>query len=164
MPTWAKIVLRSVGIVNSAALLLGLSFLIESIYEVLTGRVKALSDGPYFHVAFAVMAIIELVFVSIFLVSSIRFVRGKLSPVNLYSLTVLLHVVYFATTGMMWRVGGGIGASIAAATAGADGTVVFSFLLWFLHPMPFPLYPVVTVALVQIIKWRCTPVHIPVRA
>jgi len=40
----------------------------------------------------------------------------------------------------------------------------FAFLLFFVHPMPFPLYPVVTVALVQLVKWRGVQRTVPVRA
>jgi hypothetical protein len=162
MPTWAKIVLRSVGIVNSAVLLLGLSFMTESIYWVLTGRVKAHSDTPYFHVAFTIMAIVELVFISIFLSASIRFVRGNLSAANRYSFAVLSFVAYFVATGLMWRLGNGIGTSIGAATGlTGEGTAFFAFLLWLLHPMPFPLYPVVTAVLVQVIKWRYATLRSP---
>jgi len=162
MPTWVKIVLRSVGVVNSAVLLLGLSFMTESIYLVLSGRVKTHSDTPYFYVAFAIMAIVELVFISIFLLASIRFVRGNLSAANLYSFAVLMFVVYFVATGLMWRLGSGIGTSIGAATGGTgEGTAFFAFLLWFLHPMPFPLYPVVTAVLVQVIKWRYATLRSP---
>ena len=154
MATWAKIVIRSVGVLNCAVLLLGLSFLAESVYKIASGQIKALSDEPYFYVAFATMAAAKIIFISIFLVASSRFVRGNLSAINPYSIAVSLYIAYFVTTGLMWRLGGGIGASIGAATGVSSGTAPFAFLLFFVHPMPFPLYPALTVALVQLVKWR----------
>ena len=154
MATWAKFVLRSVGILNCAVLLLGLSFLIESMYKVAIGQIKALSDGPYFYVAFATLAAAEIAFITVFLVASFRFIGGKLSAIDPYSIAVLVYVAYSVTIGLMWRLGGGVGPSIAAATGVSSGTAPFAFLLFFVHPMPFPLYPAVTVVLVQLVKWR----------
>ena len=166
MATWAKIVIRSVGVLNSAALLLGLSFLADNVYKVAIGQTKASGEEPYFYVAFATMAAIEIAFISIFLLTSFRFIRGNSSAINAYSIAVLLYVAYFPTIGgLMWRLGGGAGASIAAATGiSGVGTMPFAFLLFFVHPMPFPLYPVVTVALVQLVKWRGVQRTVPVRA
>jgi hypothetical protein len=164
MANWAKVVIRSVGVLNSAVLLLGLSFLGEAVYKIATGQIKALSDEPYFYVAFATMAAAETVFISVFLVASFRFVRGNLSAIKPYSIAVLLYVAYFVASGLMWRLGGGIGASIGAATGVSSGTAPFAFLLFFVHPMPFPLYPAVTVVLVQLVKWRGVQVNGSVRA
>jgi len=167
MATWAKIVIRSVGVLNSAVLLLGLSFLADSVYKIAIGQIKASSDEPYFYVAFATMAAIEIVFIGIFLVASYRFARGRLSAVNLYSIAVLLYVVYVPNIGLMWRLGGSIGASIAAATGISSGTAPFAYLLFFIHPMsfpPFPLYPALTVVLVQLVKWRGVQRAVPVSA
>jgi hypothetical protein len=164
MATWAKIVIRSVGVINSAVLLLGLSFLAESVYKIAIGQIKALSDEPYFYVAFAAMAAAESVFISVFLVASFRFVRGNLSAINPYSIVVLLYVTYFVTTGLMWRLGGGIGASIGAASGVSSGTAPFAFLLFFVRPTPFPLYPAVTVVLVQLVRWRGVQLSGSVRA
>jgi uncharacterized membrane protein YozB (DUF420 family) len=167
MATWAKIVIRVVGVLNSAVLLLGVSFLAESVYKVATGRTKGTSDEPYFYVAFATMAAIEIVFICIFLLASFRFVRGNLSAIHPYSIAVLLYVVYVTNIGLMWRLGGSIGESIAAATGISSGTVLFAYLLFFVHPVsfpPFPLYPALTVALVQLVKWRGVQRTVPVRA
>jgi len=149
MPKWAKVVLRTVGIVNSAALLLGTSFLVDSAYRVLTGRVTVPNDAPYFMSAFAVMTLIELAFVIVFLITAIRFVRARLSAAHLYSLAVALHIIYRAATGMLWRMGPGIGASIAAATAASSAITLFEVL--FLVPF---LYPVASMILVQLLRWR----------
>lgn len=154
MAAWAKIVIRSVGALNSAVLLLGLSFLAESVYGIAMGKIKMPSDGPYFYAAFATMAAVEITFIIVFLATSFRFVRGILSAVNPYSIAVLLYVAYEVTVGLMWRLGGGIGASIVAASGVSSGTAPFAYLLFFVHPMPFPLYPAVTVLLVQLVKWR----------
>ena len=167
MATWAKIVIRTVGVLNSAVLLLGLSLLADSVYKIAIGQIKPSSDEPYFYVAFATMAAVEIVFISVFLMASFGFVRGRLSGINPYSMAVLLYVVYVPNIGLMWRLGGGIGASIAAATGISSGTAPFAYLLFFVHPMSFPpspLYPGLTVALVQLVKWRGVQRAAPVRA
>lgn len=150
MPTWAKIVLRTVGAVNAAAVSVGAVFLVDSVYRVLTGHITEPRDAPYFRFAFAVMALIELAFLAVLLVTAIRFIQAKLSPANLYSLTVLLLVVYSGATGMLWRIGQGIGMSIASATGGSCvATAPFEFL--FLVPF---LYPIVSIVLAQLLKQR----------
>lgn len=164
MATWAKIVIRSVGVLNSAVLLLGLSFLAESVYKTAIGQIRPRGAEPYFYVAFATMAAAEIVFVSVFLVASFRFVRGNLSAVNPYSIAVLLYFAYFVTSGMAWRLGGGVGASVAAVTAVSSGTAPFALLLCLIYPMPFPLYPAVTVVLVQLVKWRGVQLNSSARA
>lgn len=165
MPKWGKIALRVVGVLNSAALLLGLSLLADNVYEVLIGRMKGTVDEPYFYIAFATMAIIEIAFALVFLVASFRFARYNLSLVNLYSVAVALYIAYDFSIGFfIWPLRGGIGESVAAATGVSSGTVPFAFLLFFVHPMPFPLYPAVTVVLVQMVKWRSVKHDAPVPA
>ncbi len=127
MPGWAKIVLRTVGIVNSVVLLLSTLFLVDHVYHVLTGQITRSADAPYFGYAFAAITLIESAFLSVFLTTSISFVRTRLSAANLYSFAVVLYIPYFAITGMLWRVGRGVGASIGAVSA-ISGTVAFEFL------------------------------------
>lgn len=153
MPKWAKNAVRSIGIINFFALSVGLSFLADSIYRVLAGRIARPADAPYFRFAFTVMALIELVFLTVLLITATQFVRAKLSGANLYSVTVLSHFIYFAAPSMLlWRVSRDVRASIAAASGGTSGMVPFDFLLL----VPF-LYPVASIILVQLLKQRYKP-------
>jgi len=95
------------------------------------------------------MALIELTFVRVLLVTAIRFMQVRLSAVNLYSLSVLLLAVYFAAIQILWQGGQAVGMSVAAATAISSATVVFEFL--FLVPF---LYPLLSVVLVQLLRRR----------
>ena len=160
-PRWATIVLRTVGTVNTAAALLGASFLVDSVYRILTGHITEPRDAPYFRFAFWVMALVQLAFLGVLLVTAIRFIQAKLSAVNLYSLTVLLLVGYFVATGELWRgCDQEIAASVASATGGADiATAPFTFLLL----VPF-LYPVASVVLVQVLKRRYDSEQTPISA
>src|SRR5258708_38664438 len=117
MPTWSKITLRTIWIVNFLALLLSASFLADKVYHVLTGRFTRLTDAPYFEFAFWAIALMEASFLGVFLATSISFVRARLSAANLYSFAVILYIPYFVATGMLWRVGRGVGSSIAAASS-----------------------------------------------
>jgi hypothetical protein len=69
------------------------------------------------------MALIELAFVSLLLLTAIRFMQARLSAVNLYSITVLLLFVYFVAIQMRWRTGQGTGTSVAAATGGVNTAI-----------------------------------------
>ena len=160
-PKWATILLRTVGTVNAAAVLLGTSFLVDSVYRVLSGHITESHDAPYFRFAFSVMALIQLAFASVLLITAIRFLQAKLSAVNLYSLTVLLLVAYFVTIVTLWRsCDEEIAASVASATGGTDiATAPFTFLLL----VPF-LYPVASVVLVQVLKKRYGKVQSPISA
>jgi hypothetical protein len=155
-PKWVKIVLRTVGTVNAAAVLLGTSFLVDSIYHLLAGHIREPRDAPYFRLAFAVMALMQLAFASVLFVTAIRFIQAKLSAVNLYSFAVLLLMVYFAAITLLWQSRPEIALSVASATAGSNATTVFEFLLL----VPF-LYPLASVALVQLLKRRYASGQIP---
>jgi len=150
MPKLAKIVLRALGIINCVALLLGASFLLDSVHRVLTGHITEPHDASYFRSVFALMTLIEVVFIGILFATAIRFIQAKLSAANLYSLTVLTFIVYSVATGALWRAGRGIGASIAAASGGTgSGTAPFEFLLL----VPF-LYPLASMIFVQLLRQR----------
>lgn len=160
MPKSARVVLRTLGIVNSLALLLGTSFLLDSVYRVLAGHIVEPTGAPYFRFAFAVMALIEMIFVSVLLATAVRFIQARLSAANLYSIAVLLFIVYSVATGVLWRTGSGIGASIAAASGGAgSGTAPFEFLLL----VPF-LYPLLSMILVQLLRQRYNSLQAPISA
>jgi hypothetical protein len=159
-PKWVKIVLRTVGTVNAVAVLLGTSFLADSVYRLLTGHIHEPRDAPYFRLAFTIMSLMQLAFASVLLVTAIRFIQAKLSAVNLYSFTVLLLMGYFAATTLLWQSRREIALSVASATAGSNATAVFEFL--FLVPF---LYPLVSVVLVQLLKRSYssgqTPINVP---
>lgn len=162
MPAWAKIVLRGVGMLNSAALLLGLSFLGDCAYKIVTGQIKESAGEPYFYVAFVTMATIEIAFAGVFLVASIRFVWGNLAFINMYSVSVVLYIAYFESIGFfLWPLGHGIGKSIAAATGVSSATAPFAFLLFFVHPVFFPIYPIITAVVVQLLKYIPQRARVP---
>jgi hypothetical protein len=149
MPKWTKGVLRSIGILNCAALLLGLSFLMDDTFRVLTGRVAKVNDAPYFTAAFAVMGFIQFAFATTFFASSIAFVRAKVSTANLYTTIAVLQLVYLVLVGQLWRDGGRFGRSVAAATGISDATTLFNFLLL----VPY-LYPLGSAIFVQFVRMR----------
>ncbi len=148
MSMWARLGLRTLGTLNAAAVLLGTSFVAESIYRFLKEQMHP-SDAPYFPLAFVTMTLIELSFASVLFVTAIPFVQAKLSVANLYSLTVHALLAYFVSVGMLWRARRPVALSIAAATAVSSATTVFTFL--FLVPF---LYPLASVVLVQLLKRR----------
>jgi hypothetical protein len=68
----------------------------------------------------------------------------------LYSILVLLLFGYWIAISRLWRVSGGFGLSVCAATGVGNMGIVF-FELLFLVPC---LYPFVSMVLVQVLKHR----------
>jgi hypothetical protein len=150
MPRWAKIAIRSVGAVNLVLALVGILFLADSIRFFFTSP-AADSGHPYFRVAFIAMALINGAFLIILAVTAIRFIQGRISSINSYSLAVLLLFAYDYTNGVLWRAGRGIGMSIAAAT-GVGNLGVAPFEFCFLVPF---LYPLASIVVLQVLKRSC---------
>jgi hypothetical protein len=150
----ARIVLRTVGTINGVAALLGTYFQVGSSYFFLTKYADP-SAPPSFRPILATMTLINLAFVGVLLVTSVRFIQAKASGASLYSLTVLMVLFYGMGTRELWRVGGGIGISVAGAT-GVGNLGIAPFLFVFLVPY---LYPFVSMVLVQGIKYRQSAAH-----
>jgi hypothetical protein len=150
MPKWAKIIFRTVGIVNAACALLGLLFLFDTTRGVWISKLAPNPQtSPSFRQAFFTMAFIQLVFISVLIFTAIRFIQVRLSAVHVYSFTVLFLFAYDMAVSRIWRMGGTIAMSVAAATGISSATVVFEFA--FLVPF---LYPVVSLVLVEALKFR----------
>ena len=115
IPGWARGALRTVGIVNAVLLLIGISFVVDSIYRFSTDKYRQPPDAPYFQTAFVVMLAIETVFLAILAVMAIRLMQARLSAINSYSLWVLAVIVYNLVIQMLWRPDP-VGLSVAAAT------------------------------------------------
>jgi uncharacterized membrane protein len=151
---WAKTLLRTVGAVNATLTLLGAWFWMDSVRCLLTRHYmeQCVPEQyiPYFLPALVVMILINLLFLVILSVTAVRFIQVKISTVNSYSAAVLGIVVYYFAIHTLWRTGHGIGMSVAAATGIGNlgiGPFVFCFLVAF-------LYPVASIVLLQVIRWR----------
>jgi len=157
-PKWVKIVFRTVGTVNAVLALLGAYFAVHTGYGILIGRPLPAPDlVPQVRFAFAVMTLINLVFVSSLLVTAIGFLKGNLSAANSYSLLVLLLLGYWSAIRKLWRIGRGIATIVAAAT-GIGNLGIAPFVFLFLVPF---LYPVVSMIVAQVLKQRYRTLHIP---
>lgn len=159
MPRWGKIAIRSVGAANATLVLLGASFLADSVHFFLTSH-TADPSIPYFRFAFVAITVINVAFLVILLVTAARFIQLRVSFINPYSFAVLVLLVYDYANGVCWRIGRGIGMSIGAAT-GVGNTGVAPFEFFFLVPY---LYPVVSIVLLQVLKRRYSTQHAPVSA
>jgi hypothetical protein len=131
----------------------------DDTFRVLTGRVAKPDDAPYFTTAFTVMGFIQFAFAITLFASSIAFVRAKVSMANIYTTVVVLQAVYVVLIGQLWRDGGRIASSIAAATGISDATTLFNFLLL----VPY-LYPLGSAVLVQFVRMRYASTQSPVPA
>ncbi len=154
----AKIALRFVGAINALAALGGMYFEFDSARFCLFKYTDPFAP-PAFKTVFVAMMLINLAFDGILLFTAIRFLQARMAGAKLYSLTVLSLVVYGIVNGLMWRIGGDVGTSIAALTGvGNMGIAPFDFL--FVVP---DLYPLASAMLVLVLK-RSTHVQVPATA
>ena len=109
MPKWGKVVLRTVGAINVAAVAFGVYCLSSPFYAILSGRMASPGVVPFLRSAYGAMLVINLLFLGVLLVTAIRFIQARSTAVNLYSLTVLLLGVYCIGVHLLWRAGHGIG-------------------------------------------------------
>jgi hypothetical protein len=157
LPKWARIALRIVGAINATLALAGLYSQIGSAYFFFFNYTDPFffkytdpTALASFKPVFAEMTVINLAFIGVLLATALSFIRAKVSAVNLYSILVFLLFGYWRAIGRLWRVGGGFGRSVAAATGVGNMGIAFFYFL-FLVPC---LYPFVSTVLVQILKHR----------
>jgi hypothetical protein len=93
MPKWGKVVFRAVGVLNAAAVGLGVYCLSSPFYPILSGRMASPCVVPFLRSAYGAMLLINLLFLGGLLVTAIRFIQARSTAVNLYSIIVLLLVV-----------------------------------------------------------------------
>jgi hypothetical protein len=162
-PGWAKILLRTIGIVNLVTVLLGfisLGCAFSVFFRVLTRRHWTCPDfSPYCRVALIVVILLELPFASALLFTAIRFVQARVGAANLYALTVAALIIYVIGSNVLCaHLSEGARIGIYGAHEVVIGSPIDLFLEdWFLfqpraYQVPF-LYPVASVMLVQLIKW-----------
>jgi hypothetical protein len=149
VPKWARIVLRSVGVVNACLAVLGGSGLVETTYRIVKAH-KGRPVQPYFWGAFATMDLLNVIFLFALLIVAVQFIRIRTSLIDAYAIGVLILFAYDESIGMMWWAGKGAAHAVAAATGvGNIGIAPFEFL--FVAPY---LYPLVTVVLLQVLRRR----------
>ena len=147
MPTWAKIVLRTVGALNVALAVLGSYGVFWGMHAVL-GLVPSRPDYPYVGIAFALMTAINLTFLVLFLIAAFQLLRLETSGVMIHSGASALLIAYTLLIGAFWLVSDGIGRSIAAVTGvGNMGIAPFEFL--FVAPYVFPVVSTLTLLITR---------------
>jgi hypothetical protein len=133
MPTWTKCVLRIIGTLNVAMVCFGAYAMFSAIRSVLFGI------GVEFpsHTVFGVMTVINVLFLSVFLVTAVQLIRYRLSAVIPYSIAMVALFAYLKLVGSSWHMTG-IGLSIAAAT-GIGNMGIAAFELLFVVPGAYPI-------------------------
>ncbi len=148
-PKSLKIALRAVGAINLVLAVLGILFLVGSIYQFFTMS-KADQSVSGFRYAFIAMTNINLVFLAFLLLTAIRFIQIRLSAINFYSGAVFALFLYDVAIAEIWRMGGNVGLGVAAATGIGNRATAF-FRFFFLVPY---LYPLTSIILLQMFKRR----------
>jgi len=155
LPNWPEYVLRILGVVNAIIALVGMILEIQSAHFFYSDPSPSFSQ-----IVFAAMALLNLAFVTVLLVTAIRFIQAKVSVVNLYSAAVLILFVYWMVIRALWHSGGRVAVSVAGVTGvGNMGIIPFTFLL----VVPY-LYPFLSVVLVQVLKHHYKTAQIPASA
>ena len=137
MPTWSKVVLRTVGALDAILCILGLYLLLVPILRGLFA-LNASADTPYFRIAFGTILITNAVLLLVFVLAAVQLLRLNRSGVTAHASASTLLVVYFLLIGAFWAAGGPIGLSVAAAT-GVGNMGVAPFQCFGFAPYVYPI-------------------------
>jgi hypothetical protein len=149
VPIWAKGIFWLCGLCNALLGAMGGYSLFSSVYWVHM-RHRSHPLAPYFWAAFAVMELINVAFLSTFLLAAFQFFRLKPSAVSMHSVPSAALVGYAILNGMLWLIPGSIGTSVAPAS-GVGNMGIAPLLLWSGVPV---LYPVASTIVLQLMRWR----------
>ena len=115
MPTRARAVLRTIGVLDAALSLCGFYFIFMSVW----GGVFALSsnaDTPCFRTAVAAMTAMNFGFLTLFFLSGFQLLRLKSSGVIMHATTSAALIVYDLSIVIFQVSRGPVGMSVGAAT------------------------------------------------
>jgi len=103
MPKWAKIAMRTIGVLNCVLGIYGSYLLFRMARWTLTKHdLTPVPDRPYILIAFWVLTGINAVFLVILLTTAIRLIQLKTSAIAPYSIAVAGLVAYGFLNGAMW--------------------------------------------------------------
>jgi len=122
---------------NAALALIGFYWLLSSVRGVLL-KVRPNPEIPYFRTAFAVMIVLNVVFLMLFLLAAFQLLRLRKGGVIVHAITSAVLITYGILNGMLWLANRGIGRSIAAAT-GVGNMGIAPFVLLFVLPYVYPI-------------------------
>ena len=111
------------------------------------------SFGSILLAAFAVMELINVAFLSTFLLAAFQFFRLKPSAVSMHSVASAALVGYAILNGMLWLIPGSIGTSIAAAS-GVGNMGIAPLLLWSGVPALYPVASTIVLQCAALMRWR----------
>jgi len=131
-----------VGAVNLVLALIGISFVVDSMYRFSTNKYPGAPDAPYFETVFVVMLAIETAFLAILTTMAVRLIKARFSIINSYSLWILADIVYNLAITMLWRANP-LAHSIAAAAAITTDGIFLELCV-----------QAPSVILLQVIRWR----------
>jgi hypothetical protein len=141
---WARILLRSVGILAVLLAIAGLLYTAASSYQVVVSddidQLATEHGAPYIRAAFYVMASICVAFYLVLLLCGVRFVLLHSGLWWLFTAILAAEVLYYFSIGYWFWPHPTLGRSIAGATGISSGGLMFQFLLLFPLWAPVAVY------------------------
>jgi hypothetical protein len=137
IPTWFKVVLRTVGTLDSILSVFGLYLFIDPISRGLLG-LSATSAAPYFRTVFVTMILTNGVLLLVFAFAAVQLLRVKKSGRTAHATASVLLVAYDLLIRAFWATGGRVGMSVAAAT-GVGNLGIAPFQCFNLAPYVYPV-------------------------
>jgi len=153
MPTWFKIVLRTVGALDSILSVFGLYLFIDPISRGLLALGATSADAPYFRTVFVAMILTNGILLLLFGFAAVQLLRMKKSGGTAHATASILLVAYDLLIRAFWATGGRVGMSVAAAT-GIGNLGIAPFQCFNLAPYVYPVAS--TVLLLVVYRKRAT--------
>ena len=140
---WARLSLRSVGILAVLLGAAGLLYTAESAYRVVTGAIDQTvreSGAPHVYSAFFVMASVCVIFYLLVMFCGIHFLRLQSGLWWLFTTVLATETICYFSIGYWLWPHPKLGLSVAGATGISSGGLIFQFLLLFPLWAPILVY------------------------
>jgi hypothetical protein len=152
MPSWIKPAVKTIGTFDAFLSVFGLYLcLYSSLYPIFRGwfGLHIPASAPYFKIAFAAMAMINVVLLVLFLVAGVQLLKFKKSGVTTHVTASAMLVAYFVAIAVSRTMDGPVGLSVAASKSAANlGIAPFA-----IFGLPY-VYPIAAAALLLAAKGK----------
>ena len=152
MPTWFKVVLRTVGALDSILSIFGLYLLLDPISRGLLALSATDADAPYFRTVLVTMILANGALLLLFAFAAVQLLRMKKSGGVAHATASVLLVAYNLLIRAFWATRGRVGMSVVLAT-GIGNLGIAPFQCFNLAPY---VYPVASTVLLLVVYRKRT--------
>jgi len=150
-PDWPAVTYRIFAIGNFLVVLIGLLFLLPTVWSIRTAAVENVPTNSHFATWFWAMAFINLCFLALLVVGGIHLFRLRSSGVTICNVVFAAEIVYFLIIGLLWFA---LPTPISMGVAAASGVGNMG-----LGPQVISGYPLVALICLNLARRKRTKTH-----